>query len=191
MNTGQMFTVIFALVLLGLVTLVINQMLADKAQVMLQAEASLTAISLGQTMLDEIKSKSYDAATSPTTGIYPPDGGVKVYDSSAFTATSGLGPSASESNSVPLPEPPDTAHAYKSIQYYNDVDDYNHYQRYVFSSVLGTFFITDTIYYVTSATPDVKTNIQSYCKKIVVTVTHPNMTYKLQLSDIAVYRRYF
>ncbi len=191
MNTGQMLTVVFALVLLGVVTLVINQMLADKAQVMLQAEASLTAISLGQTMLDEIKTKSYDAVTAPSGSIYPPDGGTKVYDSSAFTSPSGLGPSGTESHNVPLPESPDTVYPFKSIQNYNDVDDYNHYSRYVYSSVLGTFFITDTVYYVIESSPDMQSTTQTFFKKIVVTITHPNMSYPLQLSDIAVYRRYF
>ena len=35
------------------------------------------------------------------------------------------------------------------------------------------------------------TDIGSFHKKVVVTVSHPNMPKPLQISDIAVYRRYF
>ena len=181
MNTGQMLTVLFALGLLSTVTLGVNSMLVNKTETMLEAEASLTAISLAQTMIDEVQTKAYD--------MYTANGG-KVYDSTGFTAASSLGASSSELAAVPQPERPDTASPYKSIKYFNDVDDYQNYRRYAYTT-MGVFKITDTVYYVSESNPDVKSTTQTFYKKIIITVTHPNMKYPLKLSDVAVYRRYF
>ena len=182
MNTGQMMLVLGALMLLSAVTLGVNRMLVTKTTTMLEAEASLVGVSLAQSMLDEIQTKSYDAATA---------GGTRIWDSTLFTPSGGLGRSALESSNVPLPESPDTVSAYKSVKYYNDVDDYNRYKRYSFHPSLGTFTILDTVLYVQEANPDLMSTPQTFYKKIVVTVTHPNMKYPLQLSDLAIYRRYF
>lgn len=180
-----MLAVLGALIILGGITLTVNRMLISKTTDMLNAETSLVAVSIAQTMIDEIQTKSYDLATA---------GGAKVYDSTAFTSPSELGPSSTESHNVPLPEPPDTTTPYKSISKvtgYNDVDDYNGYTRKAYSSLLGTFTVVDTVYYVSESNPNQKSSTQTFYKKIIVTVRHPNMSSPLQLSDIAVYRRYF
>lgn len=168
--------------LLSAVTLGVNSMLVNKTETMLEAEASLVGVSLAQSMIDEIQTKSYDAATA---------GGTRIWDSTLFTSPGGLGPSSLEASNVPLPEHPDTAGAYKSVRGYNDVDDYNRYRRYAINPSLGTFLISDTVYYTKESYPDVKSTTQTYFKRIIVTVTHPNMKYKLQLSDLVIYRRYF
>ena len=190
MNTGQMLLVLAALLLLGMVTLAVNKMLVNKTTTMLEAEASLNAISLAQSMIDEIMTKSYDLATAPGSSG-PKDSGPKVYDSTAFTAPASLGPSNAEVSAVPRPEPPDTAVAYKSVAGYNDVDDYNNYTRKAYTTLMGTFTLTDTVYYVSEFDPNSKSDKQTFHKKVVVTVRHPNMPRPLQLSDIAVYRTYF
>lgn len=174
---NQMFSVLGALVLLGFVTLSINSMLADKTITMLDAEADLNAVSIAQTMLDEIMTKSFDAVTA---------NGARIFDSTQFTPNDGLGPSGAEYSHVG-----NFDQVYASIKWFNDVDDYNHYKRIASTPVLGKFIVTDTVYYVTESNPDVRSNVQTNFKKIIVTVTHANMTYPLRLSDIAVYRKYF
>jgi hypothetical protein len=74
---------------------------------------------------------------------------------------------------------------------YSDVDDYNNYRRTVFNPRLGNFTVIDTVYYVYENNPDLKSTNRTFHKKIVVTVKHRNMLRPLQISDIAVYRRYF
>ena len=152
MNTGQMLTVLLALVLLSTVTLSVNAMLVNKTTTMLEAEASLTAISLAQTMIDEIQTKSYDAATA---------NGTKIYDSTGFTDAGSLGCNSTEASNVPQPERPDTASAYKSIKYYNDVDDYHKYRRLAFTP-MGLFTIADTVYYVSESNPYVKSSAETF-----------------------------
>jgi hypothetical protein len=176
---NQMFAVIGALILLGITSLSINNMLASKTTTMLQAEASLTAISIAQTMIDEIETKAYDAATA---------NGTKVYSASSFTAPSGLGCNATEASNVPQPD--DTT-PFASIQYYNDVDDYNNYSRTMYTPNLGNFSVVDTVIYVSEDNPDLQSNVQTYYKKIIVSVRHPNMSYPVQLCDVAIYRKYF
>ena len=201
MNTGQVLLIIGALVILSFVTLAINSMLVSKTTTILQAEAHLTAISIAQSMIDEIMTAKYDSATV-TKRKYPGQ-------ESQLTPYNYLGPETnttpSEVSYVSLPEPPDTTSAYKSVTKYNDIDDYNNYKRYYFSPSMGTFTVVDTVFYITYAAPDQKSNTQTFFKKVVVTVRHPNFypvdqirtfdpwqgRYYLQLSDIAVYRRYF
>ena len=176
---GNIFSVIGALMLLGIASLGINTMLVDKTSTMLEAEASLNAISIAQSMIDEIETKSYDAATA---------NGTRIFDSTLFTAPNALGPSNTEQSNVLLP---DTSSPFKSDKYYNDMDDYHKYTRIVSTPVMGKFTVLDTVYYGTEANPDTKSNIQTNYKKIIVTVTHANMSYPLKLSDIVVYRKYF
>ena len=164
--------------LLSMVSLTINSMIIDKTTAMLDAEASLNAISIAQSMLDEVQSKSYDLATVSA----------KVYKASDFTATSSLGPNATETNNVPQP---DTTTPFRSVKYYNDVDDYQNYKRTVKTDRMNKFTVVDTVFYVVETNTDQKATTQTFHKKIVVTVRHPNMLRPLQLSDVAVYRRYF
>jgi len=194
MNTGQMLLVLGAIALLSLVAVSINSMIVNKTATMLETEADLNAVSLAQSMLDEVLANPFDAVTAD---------GTKIFDSTKFTPAGSLGPSGTETSNVPLPEPPDTAVPYRSLKYYNDVDDYNGYRRVAFASSMGPFSIIDTVYYAAEANPDQKSAAQTFYKKVVVTVRHRNMypagvpynqwggKYCVQLSDVAVYRRYF
>lgn len=176
-----MLLVVAALALLAGVTLGINRMLLDKTETMLETEATLNAIALGQSMLDEIMVNDFDQAVVS---------GAKLFNPSAMTAAGSFGREGSEGSQVSIPEAPDTASAYRSFRYYNDIDDYHLYKRYAFTT-MGTFTIVDSVFYVLETAPDVAANTQTFCKKVVVTVTHPSMRYSLKLSDVAVYRRYF
>src|SRR5712672_1725508 len=129
MNTGQMLLVLGALVLISMVSITVNSMIVSKTSTMLEMEADLNAVSLAQSMLDEALKKDYDLATV---------GGVKIYDSTAFTSSGGLGPSGTEIGNVSLPDsirrpglnlPPSIDSTFRSDKYYNDVDDYNGYKR--------------------------------------------------------------
>jgi len=177
MHTGQMLTVLGALALLSLVSLSINTMIVGKTTVMLDAEAQLNAISIAQTMIDEIMTKSYDAATVDK----------KIYNADDFTSPGGLGCSSTEKSAVSTPD----SYPYTSVAGYNDVDDYNNYTRQAATPRMGKFLVTDTVYYVFESDPNVKASVPTFFKKVVVTVRHPNMSSPLQLSDVAVYRRYF
>lgn len=172
-----MLTVLGAITLLSLVSLSINTMIIGKTTTMLEAEAQLNAISIAQSMIDEVMVKAYDAGTVSA----------KIYSASGFTAAAGLGCSGSEGSIVTQPD----TYPYKSPQGYNDVDDYHRYRRTVFTPRMGNFDVIDTVHYVVETSPDTKATTQTFFKKVVITVRHPNMSSPLQMSDVAVYRRYF
>ena len=174
---NQILSVVLAMVLFGVTSLGINVLLVDKTTVMLEAEASLTCVSIGQTMIDEAMTKSFDAVTA---------NGTRIYDSTLFTPNDQLGPSGTESALVPLP---DTSN--KSDKYYNDFDDYNNYSRTVNTPVLGQFTVVDSVYYVSLSNLNAKVNYRTNLKRIVVKVTHPDMSYPVYLSDVMVYRKFF
>lgn len=179
--------VLGALMLLGTATLGINRMLIDKTVTMLDTEASLSAVSIAQSMIDEVFTQNYDAATDSGYGIDKK----RVYDTNLLTGATSLGCSGTETINVPLPDTANADGIFRARPYYNDVDDYHRYTRIVKTPVLGKFTVVDSVYYVLEANPDQRATTQTYMKKIVVTVTHPNMAYPLQLSDVIVYRRYF
>src|SRR5512147_3077970 len=94
MNTGQMMLVLGALMLLSMLSLSVNSMFIDKTTTMLDAEANLNAVSIAQSMLDEIMVQSYDAATVSA----------KIYSASDFTGAGSLGANFTESSFVPQPD---------------------------------------------------------------------------------------
>ena len=175
MASGNMLFVVGAFALLSLVALGVNRMILDKTTVMLDTEASITAISVAQAMIDEIQTKSFDAKTKSDS--------VRIYNTADLTLASSLGP---EEN-ITLPD----VSPYQSVVKYNDVDDYNGYRRTVTTPRLGNFTVVDSAYYVTEANPDVRSTPQTFYKKMVVTVTHPTMKAPVRLTDVSVYRRYF
>jgi len=172
-----MLTVLGAITLLSLVSLSINTMIVGKTTTMLDAEGQLNAISIGQSMLDEVMQKSYDAATVSN----------KVYDASDFTASGSLGANPSESAVVPQPD----TYPFKSLVGYNDVDDYHRYKRTVSTPRMGNYDVRDSVWYVVETNPDQTSGTQTFFKRVKVTIRHPNMASPLSLTDVVVYRRYF
>lgn len=177
MHTGQMMMVLGALALLSLVSLSINTMIIGKTTTMLDAEGQLNAISIAQSMIDEVMQKHYDAATVSA----------KIFDPTQFTGAGSLGCSGAESGAVPQPD----TYPYKSATGYNDVDDYHRYRRIVSTPRMGNFDVRDSVFYVVESNPDQKSSGQTFFKRITVTVRHPNMASPLSMSDVVVYRRYF
>ncbi len=172
-----MLAVLVALSLLGVVSLTNNTLMLSKSETMLAAEASLNAISIAQTLIDEIMTKNYDLATINK----------KVINASDFTATGSLGANNAEKSNVPLPD----VTPFRSIKYYNDIDDYNGYRRVVTTPRMGDFTLLVNVFYVAEIYPDQFSTTQTFHKKIVVSVSHLNLAESVQLSDISVYRRYF
>jgi hypothetical protein len=187
MNTGQTMMVILAMMLLGTLSLNVNSTLINSSSTSLEMEAQLDALSYGQTMLDEILSKSFDQKTANGTRIFYPA------DMSSYLGYDG---------GTEFFVKPDSSYlgAFKSLTKYNDVDDYNGYWRIVTNARLGQFTIRDTVQYVSETCPDsVKLSTQqTFYKRVTVYITSPYLTkdkngnvFPLVMRDLAVYRKYF
>jgi hypothetical protein len=174
MISNHMALVVGAFALLALIALGVNGRIVEQTTVMLDTEASITSISIGQAMIDEMKEKEFDTHTV----------GARVYSVASMTPSNLLGPESGESISFP------DAFPYASMSTYNDADDYNGYRRLVSTPRMGGFTVEDSVYYVSDSNLDVKSSTQTFYKKIVVRVTHPNMKAPVTLTDVIVYRRY-
>jgi len=186
MHTGQTMLIIAAFAVLSTVTLAVNSTLIGTVSLGVEMEASLNALSIAQTMLDEVLSKDFDEHST---------NGHRVYDYNGMSLPSDLGPDGTE-HAVGIDSTKPSG--YSSVKAFNDVDDYKGYRRMVLNSRLGWFTVTDSVTYVNELNPTQSTTSRTWQKRIVVTVTNPYMPkdaggnvipYRLQ--DIAVYRKYF
>jgi hypothetical protein len=167
MNLGQTMLTAGMLMLLVVTVISANRMINENTQAQYQTEALTTSASLANDLLLEIMSKKYDTY-SDTLGYQ---------SSSSFSAYlgTGWGPNSAERTSCPLPDSSDTD-AFKSLNTYNDVDDYDGYSRttLVTGGLWGQngvrFHVTVVVFYVNPGTPDTKTTSRTFFKRVAVTV---------------------
>jgi hypothetical protein len=183
MNTGQTMLVIAAFAVLSTITLAINSTLISTVSMGIEMESSLNALSIAQTMLDEILLKDFDENTTNNK---------RVFTYAGMTVTASLGPDGMSEAVSGLDE------AQLARTRFDDVDDYHLYRRRVWNERLGWFTITDSVFYVNELSPDTKVSNPTWHKRILVTVTSPTMPKDLngnpipyQLTDLSIYRRYY
>jgi hypothetical protein len=202
MNSGQMMLVMGAMALLSVVTLNINGMIVGSVITGTEMEATLNAVSLAQTLLDEIlvkdfDEKCYDHVHNVVVRRFNPD------EMSVF-----LGPDNITTDRVLVWDS-----TLVSKQAYDDVDDYNQYSRITYDNRLGYFYSYVTVYYVKEDDFDDHTTDRTFAKRINVLVANAVMIKKenktvnlpdlmktisgldkimpIQMSDLSIYRRYF
>jgi len=187
MNTGQTMLVIGAFTLLSALTLAINCTILSSASLGYQMEANLNALSLGQSLLDEVMTRDFDEAVTNDR---------RVYKYSAMTPVANLGPDGAEAIGHV-----DSSYTgvYLSQTRFDDVDDYHNYTRKAWDTRLGWFTLRVTIAYIDETNPNNPApNPPSWQKCITVSITNYSMPLDANgnplvytLKDIAVYRKYF
>jgi hypothetical protein len=190
MNTGQILLVIGAFVVLSTLTLNVNASLIKTSTTGLEMEANLDALSIGQTMLDEILTKEFDEKTLNGVRAFLPSDLTPVYQ----LGRDGAGEQITGNGGVDTSMTGD----FQSKLKFDDVDDYDNYTRKAWNPRLGWFTVTVKIDYVDEDFPDMITYWTSFYKRITVTVTQANMVkdfndnvIPLVMRDLSVYRRYF
>jgi hypothetical protein len=192
MSTSQIMFVLGALAMLSVLGLSFNGTMYASLQLGLEMGATLNALSIGQSMLDEIMQKNFDQHTID----------VVAYKCSEVTPYGSLGPESGESITGidSCYTSGGTFHDFRSRSKFNDVDDYNLYHRRVFDPCLGYFDVFDSVKYVSEFTPGLDTASSTFYKKIVIVVRHPNLRkahdtdttgQPIVVRDIAIYRQYF
>ena len=157
MNTGHSFLSIGALLLFSLVSLNFNSSVLSNTTVEVENKVYLTAFSLADDLIEEIKQKAFDASTIdfPTT------------DPSTLTSAYSLGHGGWETY-------PD----------YNDIDDYNGFVQSVSAPHAEGYEITCVVQYVDGDDPDQIVSTQTFYKKVTVNVDSPYLRSPIQLSHI-------
>ncbi|OIP56059.1 MAG: hypothetical protein AUK34_12030 [Ignavibacteria bacterium CG2_30_36_16] len=157
MSTVQSMLTIAALVFLSLASLQFNRTALHTQTAEIENKVYLTAFSLADDMIEEIKVKGFDETTVPfPTNI-----------TTNLTSLANLGPDAGET--------------YGS---YDDVDDYNGYEKLISAPHAEDYFISVTVKYVDGDDPDTFSTVQTFYKKVLVTVSSPFMNYPVKLSFI-------
>ncbi len=190
MNSGQSFLVIGAFAILSTMTLNVNGSLVHTSTLGLEMEATLDAVSIAQTMMDEILTQEFDQETL---------GGARVISFGDLTSSANFGPDGS-SERINGDYGIDTSSTgdFESRNKFNDVDDYHGYTRKTWNPRFGWFTVGTRVSYVNEDDPSEALSNQTFYKCITVTVTHPNLVKDSRdnvipyvSQNLAVYRRYF
>jgi hypothetical protein len=143
MGGVQMMLVLGAMTLLSILVLTMNRAKLFSDEQMSQAEYVMAATAVGQTLINDISTKAFDAATAA-------DDYAEV---SSFTSPGGLGHGS-----------------WESYPNFNDVDDYNRLSTVVSTPRAGDFRVGCRVTYVNPAQPNTPVNYRTRTKRIVVTM---------------------
>ena len=155
MQNIQTYLTIGGLLLFSLTSLRFNSAILTTSTSDLQNKVYLTAFSLADDMIEEMKVKSFDENT------------VKFPISNPAGLSATLGPESGE--------------VYPN---YNDVDDFNGYTKNVDEPHAEGYVVSCVVQYVEEDDPDVVSATQTFCKKATVTVSSPYMKSPVALSFI-------
>ena len=146
-----------AMIILALSSLNFNSSVLETSTVEVESKVALTAFSLADDLIEEVKGKSFDETTKPFPTTNPAN----------LTPANSLGPESGESYST-----------------FDDIDDYNGYVKNVSAPHAENYHIGCLVQYVDGDNPDQVTLSQTFYKKVTVTVTSPYMKDPVTLSFI-------
>jgi hypothetical protein len=156
MSNIQSMLAIGSLFLLSLTSMNFNNALSQSNTAELENKVYLTAFSLADDLIEEIKQKDYDEKTLD----FP------TVNRSTLTPALALGP---ESEVYP---------------YFDDIDDYNNYSRDADAPHAESYHISAQVYYVSETNPDSKSVTQTFHKRVDVTVSSPYLNNNVKLTFI-------
>ena len=157
MSNVQSMLTIAAMILLAIISLRFNSAVTETSNAETNNKVYLTAFSLADNLIEEIKSKSFDQTTVnfPTT------------NPASLTPSDSLGPDSGE-----------------VYPYYNDIDDYNGFQDTITAPYFETYYVSCSVQYVSANDPDEVSSTQTFYKKVSVTVSSPFIDHSVYLSSI-------
>lgn len=153
----QSVLAIGAMLLLTLTTINFNSAYLNNSTVEIENKVMMTAFSLADDMIEEIKIRSFDEKTVQFTSANPSD----------LTPSSSLGPETGESYAT-----------------FDDIDDFNGYTRSISAPHAENYSIRCRIEYVSSTAPDNVSSIQTFYKRAKITVSSPYLRHSINLSYI-------
>ncbi len=155
MNSGQSMLVLGATILFALISLRFNTAILQDTTLQIQNKVNLTAFSLADDLIEEIKEKAFDQKTVDFQAI--------AVDQ--LTAAYALGHGGSE-----------------SWPNFNDIDDYNGYSKSVDLPHAEGYTVSTNVMYVDSEGSVLST--QSFYKKVTVTVASKYLNNPVTMSYI-------
>ena len=156
-SSVQSMLSIGALMIFSIISLRFDSAVLQNVEVEVENKVYLTAFSLADDLLEEIKQRAFDQQTVV----------FKSITTDALTSPGSLG---KESGEV-WPN-------------FNDIDDYNNYSKPVSLPHAENYTVTSKIYYVQAANQDQLSTSQTYFKRVEIFVDSPYLNHQLKLSYI-------
>jgi hypothetical protein len=156
MSNIQSILAVGSIFILSLTSLSFNGALLQTNTVEIENKVYLTAFSLADDLIEEIKLKAYDEKTL----TFP------TVNRSTLTSAGSLG---KEGETYP---------------YYDDIDDYNGFTRDADEPHAEKYHIAVKVYYVSETDPDTKSTTQTFHKRVDVTVSSPYINNNVTLSFV-------
>lgn len=145
-----------ALLIFSLISLRFDTAVLENTGVEVENKVYLTAFSLADDLLEEIKQKAFDENTT----IFP------------ITNPAGL---------TDYPLGPSSWEVYPD---FNDIDDFNGYKRVIDAPHAEKYEVSCEVYYVGEDTPEAKSSVRTFYKRADVKVTSPYLKNPVKLSFI-------
>jgi hypothetical protein len=187
MNLGQTMITMGMFVLLVMTVISANRMLMQNTETTFQAEALQESASIANDVFQEAQSKKFDEFAD-STGTQTPSS----FSSPSGGSSSEWGPSSAERVAVgPMPDSSYTGN-YRSVNAFDDVDDYNGYTRIVSADStqgirIGGYLVTVRVFYVDPSNTEVEVSYQTFFKRIEVDVEHRQYLPKITYSSLVSY----
>lgn len=156
-NGVQSFLSLVALMIFSLISLRFDSAVLQNVEVEVENKVYLTAFSLADDLLEEIKQKAFDEKTVD----------FKAITTTALTPSANLG---KESGEV-WPN-------------FNDIDDYHNYSKPVSLPHAEKYTVTSQISYVQANNQDQISTTQTYFKRVEIFVDSPYLKHQLKLAYV-------
>jgi len=156
-NGVQSFLSLGALMIFSLISLRFDSAVLQNVEVEVENKVYLTAFSLADDLLEEIKQKAFDNKTVVFKSITP----------DALTPSVSLGKESGE-----------------AWPNFNDIDDYNNYSKPVSLPHAEKYKVTSQISYVQTNNQDQISTTQTYFKRVEIFVDSPYLGHQLKLAYI-------
>jgi hypothetical protein len=154
MTNIQSMLALGAMVILTLTSLRFNSSLMESTTAELENKVYLTAFSLADDLIEEIKNKAFDEATKT----------IAVVSLTSLTQPGNFGVIKGELR--------------------DDIDDYHNYSTLISAPHAEDYLVTCVVQYVTQANQDVVSTVPTYYKRVTVTVDSPFLRNSVSLSFI-------
>lgn len=161
MGSIQSLLAIGAIAIFSLISVRFNSSVLQNLTVEVENKVYLTAFSLADDLIEEIKQKAFDEQTVDFRAITPGE----------------LTPPLLFGNSKDPGETDDP-------ETWDDIDDYHGYSKDVSLPHAEGYTVTCSVSYVTTNDPNVLTNSQTYLKRVTVTADSPYLSHPVNLSFV-------
>lgn len=167
---ANMILTIGAILLFGVFLNTSNQLMIGNNQIAATNEYYVSALAIGQSVIDEAKTKAFDEKTIVN----------RVSTADSMTVVGALGRESGAEN-VPNPDTLST-NGFGSTTKFDDVDDYNGYRRRVNTSRAEGYFVSVTTNYAVETSPETTSGVRTFCKKMSVKIWSKYIPDTLNLS---------